>query len=804
MILASRTPRAITLAIGLLCVAPLAALAKDRIPELSRTERKELWDSSIAFVNEIRDSGSGALSGVRVDESVDPRVAAWITEYRELSDTLRTAKTKDFDRYVELAKEDMALGRIRAALSWAIKAHANAEDPDAFMNSPWLSEFAKTSVEKAEYYRSKAKWNKAHAVYYELSELFEDNKAYEEGRQECLNIARLDAIYSEDGNWEEFLEGIDPRNGQDAIERIDRYYVERPDFRAFTSAGLDQLLLLCESIEIRETFEGLQDDFVREDFKRRLEARRKQVAEKKSFSHRDAKRYFRRTLEINDQTLQLPDELIVYEFMTGALESLDDFTSMIWPIEFREFDKQTRGDFVGVGISISGGSNRPVTVVSPLEDTPAFRAGIKADDVITHVNGEEIGDRSLNKVVQLITGPMGSKVTLTVFRESENREFDVTLERALVKIASVKGVSRDPEDPEEWKHIIDEELGVAYVRVNSFQENTVRDLRRTIHRSLDRGARGLILDLRFNPGGLMKSAVEMAQLFLSRDALVVYTKGLRDPQWQNPSADQDGPFMDLPLIVLVNEYSASASEIVSGALKDHDRAIIIGENTFGKFSVQKLMQLGRSVSHLKLTTARYYLPSGQSLHHEEGAKVWGVKPDVEIAVAPKEISRVMDMRRKSDVLNPPGSSDSETVADGDEGDESEEAAPAEYADPDQPTDDENADAESPADKSEEDADGKGETTDDGESDEDEGDEEAGDDDEEGDEDDDDPDTLEFLAEDPNELPEVDFQLQTAKLLMRLYLLGQSGTTLAVNENPGVGEPMMVIPSTKTKVEVRKP
>ncbi len=815
MILGMRTFRAFVLTAGVLLSAGAAGLnAGDGAPPKDRAERKELWKSNISLLEEIQDANDSALGGLPVDETVDPRVAKWVSEYRELSRTLHEAKDEDYKRYVELAGTNLAEKRVRKSLHWAIRAHNSAADPEAFLKLPVAQELATVAVEKAEDYRAKAEWNKAHAVYYQLTQLFEDDKAYERGREECLNIARLDAIYSEDGNWKEFLEDIDPRNGTDAIERVHQYYVEKTDFRSFTSAGLEQLLLLCESIDIRDTFEGLKDDFVREDFKRRLDARLEQVQKKKSFSHRDAKRFYRRVLEINEQTVRLPDALVVYEFMTGALDSLDDFTSMIWPIEFREFDKQTRGDFVGVGISISGGNNRPVTVVSPLEDTPAYRAGIKADDVITHVNGEEIGDRSLNKVVRMITGPMGTEVTLTIFRESENRTFDVSLKRALVKIASVKGLERDPDDPEEWKHLLDEELGVAYIRVGSFQENTVRDLYRSIRKSVDNGANGLILDLRFNPGGLMKSAVEMAQLFLPRDTLVVYTKGAKDPQWQNPSAEHDGPFVDLPLIVLVNEYSASASEIVSGALKDHERAVILGENTFGKFSVQKLMQLGRSIAHLKLTTARYYLPSGQSLHHEEGAMVWGVKPDVEIAVAPKEIGRVLDMRRQRDVLSQPGSSDSETVATDEDDDEKIEggddasATGSATSDGDVAKDEiRNSGDDSQSDvKSENGKTGEDDAKEDARGDDDEdGDDEDGDDEEDDEEEeDDDPDTLEDLAPDPNELPDVDFQLETAKLLMRLYLIGESGTTLAVNQKPGVGGSSVVIPSTRTKVEVRKP
>jgi len=348
----------------------------------------------------------------------------------------------------------------------------------------------------------------------------------------------------------------------------------------------------------------------------------------------------------------------------------------------------------------------------------------------------------------MITGPIGTEVTLTIFRPSEDRSIEHTLKRALVKIVSVKGITRKPDDPENWDYIIDDVLGVAYVRMGSFQENTVDQLRQAIDEAVADGGRGLILDLRFNPGGLLKSAVEVSQLFLEAGKNVVSTRGLpgREDEWFAPQASSDGPYTNIPMIVLVNEYSASASEIVSGALRDHNRAVVLGERTFGKFSVQKLMRLSRgSETHLKLTTARYYLPSGQSLHHEEGAVEWGVTPAVEVALVPKEIRRVGSIRRNRDVLVAPGAAKSDEAAaqkPTDDEDKVEPAAPDEDVPLDEGADDEAEDE---------------------------------------DEDEDDEDKLD-LEPDPNELPDVDVQLDTAVLLMRLHLIGETTLRLAAIEH----------------------
>jgi carboxyl-terminal processing protease len=321
-------------------------------------------------------------------------------------------------------------------------------------------------------------------------------------------------------------------------------------------------------------------------------------------------------------------------------------------------------------------------------------------------------------------------VTLTIRRPSEDRDFDVPLKRALVEIFSVKGADRDSDDPQKWKYFLDPEQGVGYIRVTSFQENTVDQLRAAIDTAERDGMQGLILDLRFNPGGLLKTAVELTQLFLERDETVVSTKGLRDRPWRNAPAERDGPFTSLPLIVLVNEHSASASEIVSGALQDHGRALIVGERTFGKFSVQKLMQLVGSGAHLKLTTARYYLPNGASLHHDDGATEWGIGPDVPVSLVPKEIGKILTMRRGQDILGP--------------------------AAPDVKKPDSDADPESDAE------------------------DEAEDDPEEDAEDD--PEDIVELAEDPNERPEIDSQLNTARLLMKLFLLGEGTPRVAAADD----------------------
>ena len=366
-----------------------------------------------------------------------------------------------------------------------------------------------------------------------------------------------------------------------------------------------------------------------------MERKLRQIQAQDELTYREALMYFRRALDINEETARLPEAMIVREYTDSSLEKLDEFTSMIWPSDYREFEKHTQGNFIGVGIQIRNKYNEDlkdteIVVVSPLEDTPAYRAGIQADDIITKVNGESLVGIPVTKAVTKITGPKGTTVNLTIRRTLENgeqAELDIPLRREVVEIQSVKSLARSQSDEQQWDFVIDRKMGIGYVRINSFQENTVSQLAEALREAADRGMRGLILDLRYNPGGLLKSAVQMAELFLPEGARIVSTKGLRSKEWP-VDAEINGRFKDLPLIVLINDASASASEIVSGAIHDHGRGLVIGQRSFGKFSVQNLIRLMHSQAHLKLTTARYYLPSGKSLHREEGATAWGVEPDI--------------------------------------------------------------------------------------------------------------------------------------------------------------------------------
>lgn len=299
---------------------------------------------------------------------------------------------------------------------------------------------------------------------------------------------------------------------------------------------------------------------------------------------------------------------LIYGAIKGMLRELDPHTNFLTPEVFKDFETETSGEFGGIGIEISV-QNGVLTIISPIEDTPAWAAGIKSGDKVIAVDGKSTKGLSLVEASQMMKGKRGTKIVLSIVRDGEEDPQDIPIVRGSVKIKSVK--ETDLED------------GYLYVKITSFIENTGRDLEKVLTETHKKyGAlKGVVVDLRRNPGGLLDQAVKVSDLFLKEGDEIVSTIG-RDPKnKESISATRRSKFDGFPMIVLVNEYSASASEIVAGALQDNKRAIIMGEKSFGKGSVQSVIKLGDG-SGLKLTVARYYTPSGRSIQAE------GITPDL--------------------------------------------------------------------------------------------------------------------------------------------------------------------------------
>lgn len=295
---------------------------------------------------------------------------------------------------------------------------------------------------------------------------------------------------------------------------------------------------------------------------------------------------------------------LIYGAIRGMLATLDPHSSFMPSDVFKEMQIETQGSFGGLGIEITV-RDRYLTVVAPIDGTPADRAGIQAGDRIIQIDGEPTKDMTLVEAVRKLRGPKGSQVTITISR-GDHAPFEVSIVRDIIEVHSVRAS--------------DLEGGIGYIRVVSFQERTHRDLEGALEELQKKGMRALILDLRNNPGGLLSQAVQVADLFLEKGKLIVYTEGRGKNQNLRFLDEHDNP-PSFPMVVIVNKGSASASEIVAGALQDHQRAVLLGTQTFGKGTVQTVIPLDDG-SGLRLTTARYFTPSRRAI---DGT---GVAPDI--------------------------------------------------------------------------------------------------------------------------------------------------------------------------------
>ncbi len=320
--------------------------------------------------------------------------------------------------------------------------------------------------------------------------------------------------------------------------------------------------------------------------------------------------------------------------ISGMLLSLDPHSSYLTAEDFDELQEETRGNFSGIGIEVTI-RDGILTIISPIEGTPADKAGLQAKDLIVKINGEATKDMPSMEAIKLLRGPKGSKVMISVYRDGWQELKDFTIVRDIISLHSVNGMFLEP--------------GFAYVRITNFQGQTTKDVKELLQKlEEEHHIKGLILDLRNNPGGLLDQAISVSDIFLEK-GLVVYTKGRIPEQNMTFQAHSNNGKNLYPLVILVNEGSASASEIVAGAIQDHKRGVIVGTKTFGKGSVQTILPMPGG-SGLRITTARYFTPNGRSI------QATGIVPDVEVPYIPyvkqeKDERKLPNFLREADLKN---------------------------------------------------------------------------------------------------------------------------------------------------------
>jgi len=337
--------------------------------------------------------------------------------------------------------------------------------------------------------------------------------------------------------------------------------------------------------------------------------------------------------------LPVDDDKLFYGAYKGMLAELDPYSQFLTRADVEQLEVDTEGEFGGLGIEITLDQNRVLTVITPLEDTPAMRSGVLPGDRILEIEGENTYNTTLTEAVKKLRGKPGTKVNITVLHQLTSKREKLTITRDIIKVHSVRAA-----------RIADEDAKIGYIRLNNFQRSSAQELDEAVKKLTDEGMKALVLDLRRNPGGLLDSAVAVADRFIEK-GLIVKTQGRADEAVHRFDAHKEGTYASIPLAVLVSGYSASGAEIVAGAIQDHHRGILVGKRTFGKGSVQSILSLDGG-SKLRLTTARYYTPSGRLIHREMNAKVedpWGIQPDIKVPTTFEEEVRLGEHFREERV-----------------------------------------------------------------------------------------------------------------------------------------------------------
>ena len=376
-------------------------------------------------------------------------------------------------------------------------------------------------------------------------------------------------------------------------------------------------------------------------------------------------RYFAEVLDQVDRNYMEPvdKERLFETAVNGVVHQLDGYSSFIGQSKALRFHEQLGQKFGGIGIEVSlDPDTKQLTVMSPIAGTPAYTAGVRTGDKILAVDGNSTAGYSLDDAVKLLRGKPGEAVVLRVLHAGQASPTDYAIARAVIKVDSVLGDRREADGS--WNFFLAGHDHLGYVRITSFGDQTVSELTAALAWLQERDCRGLIVDLRNNPGGLLDAAREACDLFLEKGDLIVSTQ--RRKVREEYRASGSGPYQKLPLVVLVNHYSASASEIVAACLQDHQHADIVGERTWGKGTVQNVIAIEGGKSILTLTTASYGRPSGKNIHRRETSKPedeWGVLPDpgCEVKMSEEEFTKWIEARRERDIIKPQAALYAKTV-----------------------------------------------------------------------------------------------------------------------------------------------
>ena len=613
------------------------------------------------------------------------RLAEIIQEYKDTSKQRQSAREAAYQEQLAELQKRQAQGKttdvndtndvndvndIVNVLSVITKAseYARADQKEHLLSDAFVKQTIQKAIDKAADFELQGKWLDAYiSCYTWLKAIDPNNKAYSDYGEQLLDKATI-VVSLQDSpceTSEERYKGVEKEMFIWAVEVLSGHYVRRTiDYSHMAKQAVRQCKLLAEVMPTafppKVKSRSSESSFSPPDanqltaWSAGLAAISDQIEQSPTgLKKDDLTDVFEKVLALNKATLELSQSALVAQFTEAALSALDPYTVMVWPRQVQEFEKSMTNEFTGIGIEISK-SKGLLTVASLLQDTPAYKAGLDAGDVIVAVDGVQTKDMTLLCAVRKITGPADTKVTLTIKRPGQEKTRDIIITRGKITVPTLRGWNRT--ETGKWLYMIDEPNRIGYVRVTGFSSETASELEQVLKDLESQGLKALILDLRFNTGGLLNSAIDVSDKFL-KEGTIVTTRSPYAGVLTYAKAHEKDTHPNYPLVILINYSSASASEIVAGALADeaHNRAVLVGDRTHGKGSVQGITHYPRGAAQLKYTMAHYHLPSDQRVKSREetekqGKKDWGIGPDVEIELTSDELKKMLDIQRENDVL----------------------------------------------------------------------------------------------------------------------------------------------------------
>jgi len=569
-----------------------------------------------------------------------------------------------------------AIGRVEDALIHAIEAQSQSDNPKDFLQNPPVLQLITDAETQAGKTELEGNWLNALSLYRKLEMLFEPIPRYQAHIDRINQRVRVISTYAphkitqlyelrakttgntepppvalEDETWEKRLTDVTLPILTSALRNAAMQHYSNIGYRELMIAAVDSLKATLLTPGLEEAFPSLANQNAKRSYADYLNIVSNNLRQRRDrMTNTDVTTTLQRLFNQNKKTLDLPKKVLIYELTQGAMSELDPFSAVIWPYEVDQFNRSTSGLFYGVGVQIAL-TNHQLTVVTPLPDSPAHEAGIKPGDIIMQVDGKPTTHWTLDWAVKEITGPVGTRVVMGIQRKGEKDLIKFNLKRSKIQIHSIRGWERASNSATGWDYYIDPANKIGYIRVSQFIPRTPSDFDAAINQmESEHGINALILDLRFNPGGLMRRSVELANRFISKGTILSTVDSKDRTTSLFPAKAHLARYPRIPLVVLINQGSASAAEIVSGALQDHQSGILVGSRSFGKGSVQDVYPMLTNRAQMKITTLHYKLPLGRIIHREPGASQWGVDPDVPIKMTDQEVADAIEYRREVDVL----------------------------------------------------------------------------------------------------------------------------------------------------------